>query len=434
MRKDWIEVELGLVCDFKGGGTPSKSVSSYWNGDIPWASIKDIKGSYLTQTEDFITEEGLNNSASNLAFENEIILATRINPGRPIISKIKTAVNQDLKIVKPLITFSNKFLFYIFKKIEPEVIKASSGTTVLGINLTNLREIQVPVPPLPEQRAIVSKIEELFSELDHSIASFKAAKAKLEIYRQAVLKKAFEGGYTNSNPLNWKVAKLKEYSEKVVVGYVGPITDYFVNEGGVPLLSTTHIGENQFKKKDIRLVSTDFDKKNKKSNVKPGDLIIARHGDSGKACIIPDYIKSAQVSNAVIFSPDLKKIVPEFICYRLNFERTLIQKFKVGGVLQVVNTKTMENFKFAIPSLSEQTQIVQEIESHLSVADKLAETIEINLKKSEALRQSILKKAFEGKLLSEAELEACRKEADWEPAEKLLERVKSEKKKVINKS
>ncbi|MBR9773454.1 MAG: hypothetical protein GYB55_00025 [Cytophagales bacterium] len=83
-----------------------------------------------------------------------------------------------------------------------------------------------------------------------------------------------------------------------------------------------------------------------------------------------------------------------------------------------------------IPDFNEQLQIVQEIESRLSVADKLAETIQTNMLKSESLKQSILKQAFEGKLLMEAELEACRKEADWEPAEKLLERIKKEKSKA----
>ena len=85
------------------------------------------------------------------------------------------------------------------------------------------------------------------------------------------------------------------------------------------------------------------------------------------------------------------------------------------------------NAPYPFAPLPEQQQIVQEIDSRLSVCDKVEETIKESLKKAEALRQSILKKAFEGKLLSEAELEACRKEPDWEPAEKLLERIKVEK-------
>lgn len=85
---------------------------------------------------------------------------------------------------------------------------------------------------------------------------------------------------------------------------------------------------------------------------------------------------------------------------------------------------TIRQAPVALPSLKEQHRIVEEIETRLSVADKLADTIDENIAKAESLRQSILKKAFKGELLSAAELEVCRNEPDWEPAEKLLERIK----------
>lgn len=126
MRENWVEIRLGKICSFKGGGTPSKKVPEYWNGTIPWASIKDLKGDYLKSTKDFITEKGLNESSSNLALENEIIIGTRINPGRPILTRITTAINQDLKIAKPKTKFDIKFLFYLFKNAERKILKVSS--------------------------------------------------------------------------------------------------------------------------------------------------------------------------------------------------------------------------------------------------------------------------------------------------------------------
>ena len=196
IKNDWCISSIGEVCQFTGGGTPSKAVKEYWNGDLPWASIKDIKGDYLTKTQDFITVLGLKNSASNVAQENELIIATRINPGKPLITKIAVAINQDLKIARPKAGLDLKFIFYLFKSIEKKVLKLSSGTTVLGINLNNLNTIEIALPPLPIQRAIVSRIEELFSSLDQGIADLKRAQAQLKIYRQAVLKKAFEGKLT----------------------------------------------------------------------------------------------------------------------------------------------------------------------------------------------------------------------------------------------
>ena len=124
----------------------------------------------------------------------------------------------------------------------------------------------------------------------------------------------------------------------------------------------------------------------------------------------------------------LPNYIVHYLTSRLGISE-LIKNAKQAVNQASINQTDVSNTIIPLAPFEEQTQIVQEIETRLSVADKLAETIEINLKKSEALRQSILKKAFEGKLLSEAELEACRKEADWEPAEKLLERIKSERKK-----
>lgn len=198
MREDWIKCKIGDIFNFVGGGTPSKTNGKYWNGDIPWASIKDIKGDFLNSTINKITYEGLTNSASNLVAIDEVILATRINPGRPIISKINTSINQDLKVVKPKLELPSVFVFYLFKFLEKEIVGLSSGTTVLGIGLNRLKDIKFSLPPLPEQRAIVKKLESLFSSLDAGVADLKKAQQQLKIYRQAVLKKAFEGELTNS--------------------------------------------------------------------------------------------------------------------------------------------------------------------------------------------------------------------------------------------
>lgn len=100
---------------------------------------------------------------------------------------------------------------------------------------------------------------------------------------------------------------------------------------------------------------------------------------------------------------------------------------KDGTTVDNINSSLLKSYPISIPSIKEQLKIVQDIETRISVADKLAESIDESLLKAEALRQSILKKAFEGELLSKAELDLCRKEADWEPAEKLLEMIKKER-------
>lgn len=92
MREDWVECKVGDIFDFLGGGTPSKNESSYWNGNINWASIKDIKGDYLCSTKEKITELGVINSSTNIVDIDEVILATRIHEINKIESQRLTNI------------------------------------------------------------------------------------------------------------------------------------------------------------------------------------------------------------------------------------------------------------------------------------------------------------------------------------------------------
>ncbi|MGB1231875.1 MAG: restriction endonuclease subunit S [Winogradskyella sp.] len=190
---DWKTTTVGELFDFIGGGTPSKREPNYWNGNIPWASVKDIKGDYLSNTRDYITKQGLDNSSANLAKKDEIILITRISPGKSIISEIDTAINQDLKIVKPKFDTFNKFIHYLFKSTERKIVKLSSGTTVKGINLNNLKAIDIPKIELKEQHQIVQEIESRLSVCDTVEKDIADSLQKAQALRQSILKKAFEG-------------------------------------------------------------------------------------------------------------------------------------------------------------------------------------------------------------------------------------------------
>ena len=208
-EKDRIKTTVCDLFDFVGGGTPSKKEKDFWNGKIPWASVKDIKGDYLTSTQDYITEKGLKNSSANLALTEEVIIITRISPGKTIITKIDTAINQDLKIVKPKTEMFNRYVFFLFKSIEQECVKLSSGTTVLGINLENLKSIQIPKIDIKEQRAIVREIETRLSVCDKVEQNICESLEKAEALRQSILKKAFEGKLLGGE----EIAKCKQEAD-----------------------------------------------------------------------------------------------------------------------------------------------------------------------------------------------------------------------------
>lgn len=494
MMEDWVECQLGDLCDFVGGGTPSKKEKAYWNGSIPWASIKDIKGVELVSTIDTITQKGLENSSANIAEKGEIILATRIAPGKAVISRIRTSINQDLKIVKPRIKIDTQFLALAFRELGPKILKLSSGTTVLGINLNNLRSIPIIVPPLPIQRAIVARIEALFSRLDQGIADLQRAQAQLKVYRQAVLKKAFEGELTRE----WReqqtdlpsaeelLAQIEEerqrYYEQQLEEWKQAVEDWEM-EGKVgkkprkpskPNLSTIKDSKSELpcnwingqlefiaeaidpqpshrtppkEKEGIPYVSIkDIDKVSGKINFESarkvsqkvlvehiqrysldeGDFVIGKIGTIGKPFFIPSERFFALSANVVLIKPIPDLANPRYLFY-LNQSSLIELQFKKGAratTQSAFGIKKVRLLNIPICSVKEQFQIVKEIEARLSICDQVEASIQDSLAKAEALRQSILKKAFAGELLSAGEIAACKKEADYEPAAVLLERIR----------
>jgi restriction endonuclease S subunit len=380
MNSNWQIKKLGEICNFIGGGTPSKTIPNYWNGDIPWASIKDIKGQYLTKTSDFITSEGLKKSATNLALPNEIILATRINPGRPIISKISTSINQDLKIVRPKIEIYNLFLYYLLLNKENNIIKLSNGTTVLGITLNSLNDIEIQLPPLETQQAIVSKIEELFSELDQGIEDLKTAQQQLKTYRQSVLKWAFEGKLTNDNvrdgelPERWEMLKIKDICE--IKG--GKNQSKVINPNGkYPIYGSSGI----FGYADEYICDENT-------------TIVGRKGNINSPLFVTTKFWNVDTAFGLCVNNKYDSKLLFYFCLGFNFKKldksTTIPSLAKSDILSI---------DIQVPPIEEQNLIVQEIESRLSVADKMEECITQSLQQAEALRQSILKKAFSGELV-----------------------------------
>ena len=160
----WEWVRLGdILLETIGGGTPSKKIENYWNGDIPWISVKDIHSNTMRikKTQDTITNCGLKNSSTNLIKANTLVVVMRMAVGRISITDMDACINQDLRALITSKYFYDKYLLYIYPQLSFE----TSGITVKGIRLDNLLQTIIPLPPLLEQKRIVSKIKDLVSLL-----------------------------------------------------------------------------------------------------------------------------------------------------------------------------------------------------------------------------------------------------------------------------
>ncbi|WMW77309.1 restriction endonuclease subunit S [Flavobacterium sp. 20NA77.7] len=310
--------------------------------------------------------------------------------------KVKSSA---MKILKP----KNEDVNLLFVYYYMQTLRVSFDTHK-RYWISVFSKLPIPLPNTETQHIIVSKIEELFSELDQGIADLKTAQAQLKVYRQSVLKHAFEGKLTNKNvkegelPEGWEVDELKD----VCVVKRGkskhrPRNAPELYGGNYPFIQTG----------DIRNANGGYIKKYsqtyseiglQQSKLWPkGTLCITIAANIGETAIL-DF-DACFPDSVVGLLTDEKVLYNKFLNYFFISFKQKLEELAPATAQKNINVNILENIKLPITSLEEQHQIVQEIESRLSVADKMEESIQESLQKAEALRQSILKKAFSGELV-----------------------------------
>ena len=414
----WDVVKLGEVCSYSKGKKPvSLSAENNSKNNIPYINIKAF--------EKGIFDEYADGEKCNLCEDGDLLMVWDGARCGYVGKAKKGAVGSTLMKIEEKECLHKEYLFNFLQSKFPILNTKPKGVGIPHIEPTLLWNFDFPLPPLPEQQRIVSKIEELFSELDKGVESLKTAQQQLKVYRQAVLKWAFEGRLTHENVKN---GELPEGWLWVKIGDIGRI------KGGKRLPPKHQYSEEPTEYIYIMAGNLkDGTVKNKTTYIKEetynalinykvtGDevyitIVGACIGDAG---VIPENIgKSILTENAAKII-ELKNVLNKYLALWINSISCQIQiKSKIlSATLGKLALNRIGTIEIPLPLLSEQKQIVSEIESRLSVCDKLEETITHSLQQSEALRQSILKKAFEGKLVEQ--------NPDDEPVSKLLERIKT---------
>ena len=440
---NWQIKKLGEVCKTTSGGTPSRKNKNYYSGTIPWVKSGELDRGIIFDTEEKITEEAIKNSSAKIFPKGTLLIALYgATIGKLAFLGVDATTNQAVCGIYENENIISKYLYYFLLFNKPKLVQQGVGGAQPNISQTILKDLDLPLPPLETQQAIVSKIEELFSELDKGIAELKTAQQQLKTYRQSVLKSAFEGKLTEewrknnvnidsvesliynlkndkknlktktrseitdeeqnelfSIPNSWKWIRNEEYLYEVKDGTHD--TPKYISDG-IPFVTQKNIKNSGLTLDDIQYISEEEHKKYyQRSNVTKGDILISMIGHNRGMSVIVDTDRVFSIKNVGLFKFNHKYQLNKFsyYFYQSKVALNIILKKSKGGAQPFIGLTELRNWPVVVCSLEEQHQIVEEIESRLSVADKMEQSIQESLQKAEALRQSILKKAFCGELV-----------------------------------
>lgn len=390
---------ISEIGDIISGATPKTTVPDNFGGEIPWLTPADLSGytgKYISHGARNLTRQGYDSCSTHLMPAGTVLLSSRAPIGYVAIAKNEICTNQGFKSIVPKTFVNSEFLYYQLKSLKNTLQNLGSGTTFKELSAKKLATVQVVIPSLEEQKSIVSKIEELFSRLDASVAELQTAKEKLKVYRQAVLKEAFDSVQANS-----KRVTIKSVCETIKVGIVIKPTQYYVEQGGVFAFRNANVRRNYIEDKDWAMISQEGHQKNLKSQVHIGDVLIARSGvNLGMAATVPQKYDGYNAIDVVIAVPKKEFILSQYLAQYTNspYGLEIVRKNQHGAAQGHLNVKEYGNLPIFLPNIPEQYSLLKKIESRLSVCDNNEQAIDTSLQQAEALRQSILKQAFEGAL------------------------------------
>lgn len=420
LPKGWAIAKLGDLCEIIMGQSPPSDTYNTSGIGLPFFQGKKEFTELHPRVEKWCSHP------NKIAEIDDILISVRAPVGDTNIANQKCCIGRGLAAIR--YRDNNRYVLYYLKLIKEQLNEKGTGTTFKAISGETLKETIIPLAPLNEQKRILAKLEQLLTDLDKGIEYLETTKQQLKVYRQAVLKWAFEGKLTNRDvidgelPNGWDSKKISQVAE-TFGGYAFKSGE-FESQGKFQVIRMGNVRPGVLRLDESPVFISQIDEKAlNKALLKVNDIIVTQTGTKGKR----DYGFTALISKSnLLLNQRIAAIrcnedcVPKFLLYYTWTNKFKDQFFanETGNVGQGnVGMKAVTDTIIWIPKPAEQIKVISEIESRLSVCEKIEETIESSLQQAEALRLSIIKKAFEGKLVPQ--------DPNDEPAEKLLERIKA---------
>jgi len=388
MKEGWEYSTIGKLCKTYSGGTPLKNVKEYYqDGNIPWLRSGEVCRKYIYETEMFITQTGLaNSSAKYYPIDTVVVAMYGATAAQVGILKIESTSNQAVCGILPNNKFLPEFLYYFFCYRKEFLASQAQGGAQPNISQVKIKNLEVPVPSLPEQQSIVDYLDSAFAKIDAMKANAEKALNEAKAIFQASLKEMLEPKE------GWEEKKFSDLYDVRDGTHDSPK----YHETGYPLVTSKNLRGGILDMSNVSFISEeDYNAINNRSKVDIGDVLFAMIGTIGNPVYVQEKPNYA-IKNMALFKVPSNQS-GEFLRYYLLNDNVLLkmQNESKGTTQKFVSLGYLRNFLIKIPSLSEQQSIVATLDSLKSKVDLLQANYDKISQECDALKQAILRQVFE---------------------------------------
>ena len=377
------------------------TVATYINGRAFKPSEWEKAGMPIIRIQNLTSENAPYNYSKGIFEEKyivhngDLLFAWSASLGAHIWKGQDAWLNQHIFKVLPKEGIDRDYLYYFLLAVVAELYAKTHGSGMVHITKAPFMNTPIPVPSLPEQERIVARIEELFSQLDAGVETLKKTKAQLAVYRQAVLKEAF------SSELSSKTVEIREIVDDIRIGPFGTMlhkSDYI--SGGVPVINPQHIKSGKILPSASVTVSEEKARDLSAYRLQTNDIIMGRRGEMGRSAAITDVENGWLCGTGSILFRLKPNFDAGFYAQILSSPDVVhyLEEHATGTTMKNLNEDIVQYIPVPFVTTEMQREITMKMDCKISVCGSIEQTVDTALQQAEAMRQSILKDAFEGRL------------------------------------
>ncbi|WP_310735840.1 restriction endonuclease subunit S [Pseudoalteromonas sp. SR45-4] len=387
----WPLVKLGDIFKITSGGTPSRKKKEYYEGGtIHWVKTGDLHHKYVESASEFITQEGLDGSSTRLYPEGTVLLAMYgATIGACSILNVEACTNQACAAFTPNEKIDLEYFYYLMKDCKSDFVKAGSGGAQPNISASFLKEFEIPLPPLDEQKRLAAILDKADAIRRKRQQAIKLA----DDFLRSVFLDMF--GDPVTNPKGWEVRNLKDIA-RIQIGPFGTQLhkeDYM--ENGIPLINPTHIVKGEIIPKTNLTISDEKHASLSEYHLKTGDIVMGRRGEMGRCAIVSGKEDGWMCGTGSLFiRPKQTGVFSEYLNKLLSSQaiKNHLESESQGATMPNLNKTIVGNIKIPVPTdeVLEQFTVIKEtfLKTKTSAIDSL----------NEPLFESLSQKAFASKL------------------------------------